>query len=160
MAQKVTSLRIKKNDGTFSEPYLIGADASNVKYNDDFPSVRDKIEALENSNTAPIEHADPSEVYGVGSTGEYGHLKISDAFGDDTQAAASGIAMSQKGVNTLFNKYLNFQIINGDTLFSSINTGFKSDTETDTMDLVSTYYSLSENTDGSYTLVVENDKGV
>ena len=158
---KITSLSVKQSNGDFIN-YPIGAEVVNIKYDNDYPSVKDKILAMERdySDKAPTEHADPSDIYGLGTSTDYGHVRLSDAFADDNISVINGIAMSQKGINAMFNKYLNFQIINENTLFSSINTGFKSDEDDKTMELIPSYFSVKQEADGNYTLIVENDKVV
>lgn len=52
------------------------------------------------ANRAPTNHSSPKNTYGVGSTTNYGHLKVVDSGAAD---AASGTAASPKMVNDLVN---------------------------------------------------------
>jgi hypothetical protein len=46
------------------------------------------------SGKAPIYHASEDDDYGVGTSTEYGHLKLSDEYNDSSATASSGIAAS------------------------------------------------------------------
>ncbi len=50
---------------------------------------------------APIAHAVAATTYGVGSTANFGHLKITDALGGGN--AAAGVAISSTGAQTAIN---------------------------------------------------------
>lgn len=53
------------------------------------------------SGKAPTSHASSSTTYGVGSAGDYGHLKISDTY-TSVLSACSGVAASQKAMACVY----------------------------------------------------------
>lgn len=57
---------------------------------------------------APTSHASTATTYGIGSTTNYGHLKICDTYTASCGDAAAGVAASQKAVYNAYNSGRNF----------------------------------------------------
>lgn len=73
--------------------------------NDCFTSINGSIAGLGNSK-APNFHADSMPIYGVGNAGCYGHVRLSDIY-DEALEDQSGVAASQKAINTMYNQFVN-----------------------------------------------------
>ena len=54
------------------------------------------------NNKAPKSHASDQTTYGIGTSSNYGHVKLSDSTSSSDSAASSGIAASPKAVKTAY----------------------------------------------------------
>lgn len=73
-------------------------------------SSNDQIAMLDVSGNVltktPIAHASTSVAYGIGSTSNFGHLKISDTYSTVVGDAASGVAASQAALKAVYDQAL------------------------------------------------------
>jgi hypothetical protein len=110
-------------------------------------------------NKAAIKHSSSTTNYGVGSTTEYGHLRITDDY-NDAGTDASHTAVSAKAIQELLSgigNFLNlFQVIDEDTLFSGCISAYRpAGMGEDKLKLVDSYFSIEENSTGNYTLTIK-----
>ena len=82
--------------------------ASNIGTSDN-SNVQSKISTLETNvnSKAPTSHASSATTYGIGTTANYGHLKISDNYTSSAGAASAGVAASSKAVYDTYAKFAN-----------------------------------------------------
>ena len=82
--------------------------ASNIGTSDN-SNVQSKISTLETNvnSKAPTSHASSATTYGMGTTANYGHLKISDNYTSSAGAASAGVAASSKAVYDTYAKFAN-----------------------------------------------------
>ena len=166
---RITELRIKGEDGTFTEAYPIGAEATNVITSENVnvetalnnlasdisdleTDLANQVSALQNGK-ANIYHASTETTYGAGSETLYGHLKISDNYseeGSDPTLTALSIA----GALALFKKVMNFQILDDEKLYSALNTAYYNSDKAGRLYLVSDYFEIDD--DGT-TLTIITD---
>lgn len=71
--------------------------------------VNNCLSALCNSK-APVNHASAGTTYGVGSSANYGHVKLSDAYCTCVGGEAEGIAASQLAVYCAYNAAMNHTV--------------------------------------------------
>jgi hypothetical protein len=115
--------------------------------------------AIALQNKAAIKHSSSATNYGVGSTTEYGHLRITDDY-NDAGTDASHTAVSAKAIQELLSgigNFLNlFQVIDEDTLFSGCISAYRpAGMGEDKLKLVDSYFSIEENSTGNYTLTIK-----
>lgn len=85
------------NDGAASA----SVGASSKALNSAYSKLNTDVSNL-SSGKAPTNHKSTATTYGVGSTTEYGHLKISDNYTSSAGAASAGVAASSKAVSTAY----------------------------------------------------------
>lgn len=101
--EKVTHIQIKYPDDNISDPIPIEAEAENVIYHPE-PNVNVDLSSVITdinthlANMAPIDHASTETIYGIGTSTEYGHVKISDSY-TAVGSADSGLVPSQKALS-------------------------------------------------------------
>lgn len=99
---KLTSIKIKRTDESLSDPIPIGVQAENVIY-DDTHNLIDIITGLQqdlnelSNQKAPINHGSTTQVYGIGTLNDYGHVKLSDSY--STTDATTGLVPSPKALS-------------------------------------------------------------
>ncbi len=103
---KIKNISQKLPDGTFSEPYPLGADAKNVELENGI-NLEEKIASIDRlvDGKAPKNHASTERTYGVGDEEYFGHLKITDDY-TKVKADSDTTAISQAGIVNMFNQYL------------------------------------------------------
>ena len=79
----------------------IACDQANLVLDNKITQLSNEIESLD-INTVPKNHATSTTDFGIGSTGVYGHVKLSDSYTSNIGDSTDGIAASQKAVFDTF----------------------------------------------------------
>ena len=79
-----------------------------MKIINNFPKIT-KLDNIENELThkAPIDHASSETIYGISTSVNYGHVKLSDSYTSSDGTADSAVAASSKAVSDAYNKLNN-----------------------------------------------------
>lgn len=104
----------------------VTTDFSNATDNDVVPSapavktaVNNLQQAINSKSTVPTNHASSDITYGIGTSSNYGHVKVDNTYDKETPEAADGVAASayalQSAYNELKQRPVGVQSVNGKT---------------------------------------------
>lgn len=104
----------------------VTTDFSNATENDVVPSapavktaVNNLQQAINSKSTVPTNHASSDITYGIGTSSNYGHVKVDNTYDKESPEAADGVAASayalQSAYNELKQRPIGVQSVNGKT---------------------------------------------
>ena len=108
--QQTTNYKLNKIELEDSPPDITVLNPNWDKIDTELKSASDNANRAQEmaDGKAPISHASSKNTYGLGTSGNYGHVKLSDAV-DDTSNAASGVAATPRAVKSAYDKAVDAQ---------------------------------------------------